>query len=257
MRVRAALARMGRPRIAAYAEAPTHAPMGYAPAACQVARPSGTQSPIAATAPIGPRLHAPAARLALALRAMKRTRPAGTSSTAPSIRSLVQTRSNNCSYPFARTAGTRPRQRKNREQPSISAVESSPGSVAMSRPSERTWRAASPAATAIDSSSRMSGLTTASSLALKRPLDLIWRAGPSGPGAAGDPSVTGTSSVLPGSSARSTPATPPALTPASQTSHKAIVCATALDPVLADRLANDVIRRIDRRARIERERRGP
>jgi hypothetical protein len=34
------------------------------------------------------------------------------------------------------------------------------------------------------------------------------------------------------------------------------VCATALDPALADRFADDVIRRIDRRARIERERRG-
>jgi hypothetical protein len=32
--------------------------------------------------------------------------------------------------------------------------------------------------------------------------------------------------------------------------------AVALDPALAERLADDVIRRIDRRARIERERRG-
>jgi hypothetical protein len=36
----------------------------------------------------------------------------------------------------------------------------------------------------------------------------------------------------------------------------AVVCATALDPMLADHLADDVIRRIERRARIERERRG-
>jgi hypothetical protein len=37
---------------------------------------------------------------------------------------------------------------------------------------------------------------------------------------------------------------------------KAVVRATALDPFLADRLAEDVIRRIERRIRIERERRG-
>jgi hypothetical protein len=41
-----------------------------------------------------------------------------------------------------------------------------------------------------------------------------------------------------------------------QTTDRAIVCATTLEPALADRLAADVIRRIDHRARIERERRG-
>ncbi|MBP6107125.1 MAG: hypothetical protein KA506_11535 [Steroidobacteraceae bacterium] len=35
-----------------------------------------------------------------------------------------------------------------------------------------------------------------------------------------------------------------------------VVHATTLDPVLADRLAAEVMRRIDYRARIERERRG-
>jgi hypothetical protein len=41
-----------------------------------------------------------------------------------------------------------------------------------------------------------------------------------------------------------------------QSSREVVVRATDLDPVVADRLAEDVIRRIDRRARIERERRG-
>jgi len=56
-------------------------------------------------------------------------------------------------------------------------------------------------------------------------------------------------------SSRDTPSralapTPPAACPSSQS------VTTALDPSLADRLAEDVIRRIERRARIERERRG-
>jgi hypothetical protein len=43
---------------------------------------------------------------------------------------------------------------------------------------------------------------------------------------------------------------------ASRASDKAVVCATVLDPVLADRFADEVIRRMERRMRIERERRG-
>jgi hypothetical protein len=61
---------------------------------------------------------------------------------------------------------------------------------------------------------------------------------------------------MPASSARSTPNSAHALTSTSRANDNAVVCATALDPVLADRLADDVIRRIERRARIERERRG-
>jgi hypothetical protein len=45
------------------------------------------------------------------------------------------------------------------------------------------------------------------------------------------------------------PAAPPVRAAASQTVMK-------LDPALVDRLADDVIRRVERRVRIERERRG-
>jgi hypothetical protein len=58
----------------------------------------------------------------------------------------------------------------------------------------------------------------------------------------------------PSMNAPSTSTSPPAA--AGRSRDAAVVCATALDPALANRLADDVIRRIDRRARIERERRG-
>jgi hypothetical protein len=56
--------------------------------------------------------------------------------------------------------------------------------------------------------------------------------------------------------AQSTLVTAHALTAASRATDKPVVCATALDPVLANRLAEEVIRRIERTARIERERQG-
>ena len=86
----------------------------------------------------------------------------------------------------------------------------------------------------------------------KSPVDLVWRA----PSDKASPSVARATNSR--ESMHTTAVTPSALTPpsASKTTERPIVCATALEPELADRLAADVIRRIDRRARIERERKG-
>jgi hypothetical protein len=55
---------------------------------------------------------------------------------------------------------------------------------------------------------------------------------------------------------QSSAAPPPQMPAAPRASEQAVVRAAALEPGLAERLADDVIRRIDRRARIERERKG-
>jgi hypothetical protein len=138
----------------------------------------------------------------------------------------------------------------NREQPSTRLLESSRESVWMHRASERFRRAKSPDATAIHASMPMRGL------AMKRPVDLTWRASPAGAGVPGDLPRHGASMSMPTSSAQSTAAAARALTATPRTNDKPVVYATALDPVLANRLAEDVIRRIDHRVRIERERRG-
>ena len=100
-----------------------------------------------------------------------------------------------------------------------------------------------------------SNLAPASNLtawATRSAVDLVWRA----------PSDKVSASVARATSARETTHTaavassvhaPPSVP---KTAERTIVCATALEPGLADRLAADVIRRIDRRARIERERKG-
>ena len=87
--------------------------------------------------------------------------------------------------------------------------------------------------------------------------ELLWRRAAR---AATPPADDGADSHLPGAAARSaarslpphqTPPEPPA-----SISRAAPRQLTQLDPALVDRLADDVIRRIEKRARIERERRG-
>ena len=96
---------------------------------------------------------------------------------------------------------------------------------------------------------------------MKPPADLVWRANSMDMAGAREPPPVATTSAPSRSSerftssARSTPVD--VLSPASGPTGKGVVCATALDPVLAQHLLDDVIRRIDLRARIERERRGP
>lgn len=86
--------------------------------------------------------------------------------------------------------------------------------------------------------------------------ELVWRARAGRPSEAVDFSNAEARPALVTSIARSAPER--AATPVVQYSStdKAIVRATALDPALVDRLAEDVIRRVERHVRIERERRG-
>jgi hypothetical protein len=86
--------------------------------------------------------------------------------------------------------------------------------------------------------------------------DLVWRAPtPAMPAATATPA---TSARHPPSINATTE--PPAIarieTTADAPHIRAAIRAQVLDPALVERLADDVIRRIDRRARIERERRG-
>ena len=90
--------------------------------------------------------------------------------------------------------------------------------------------------------------------AIEPSVDLVWRSITSEAAAAGSAPRSAMTSASSAPSARSTPAAAPSSP--GRNVDATVVCASALDPVLADRLADDVIRRIDRRARIERERRG-
>lgn len=90
-------------------------------------------------------------------------------------------------------------------------------------------------------------------LATRRTVDLIWRVQT---GVTGSTESSRSSMPSATSGAASISSRAESLSTSGRTTTKAVVCATALDPALAGRLADDVIRRIDRRARIERERRG-
>jgi hypothetical protein len=111
-------------------------------------------------------------------------------------------------------------------------------------PARKLWRA--------EEARRESSETPSPLLAvpLARPVELVWRAhGSAATGGAVSPAAT--MSASPSHATRAfTSATPPVK------SERSVVWATAFDPALAERFADDVIRRIDRRARIERERRG-
>lgn len=89
-----------------------------------------------------------------------------------------------------------------------------------------------------------------------RPVDLVWLASPASSATPGDTPRFGTTSAAGASSARSIPAAAQVPAASSRAGDITVVHATTLDPVLADRLAAEVMRRIDYRARIERERRG-
>jgi hypothetical protein len=99
-------------------------------------------------------------------------------------------------------------------------------------------------------------------LIFTRSVDLVWRANPGNFAAVADPAAlanlarSAAATATHSSAAASMPAFSQAVTANRRTNDKVTVCANALDPALTDRLADDVIRRIDRRARIERERRG-
>jgi hypothetical protein len=90
--------------------------------------------------------------------------------------------------------------------------------------------------------------------AVGRSVELVWRAGADGAVASSATPPVMTSYTAPSINAASTSSSPTVV--AGRPRDAAVVCATALDPLLANRLADEVIRRIDRRARIERERCG-
>jgi hypothetical protein len=122
-------------------------------------------------------------------------------------------------------------------------------------PGEQAWRAREPAATAARFPPQGAAARTAAGIAIGRSVDLVWPAAAASAAAPGAVPRVGSAPALGGAPAPSMPAAAmPA--PSGRSGKDSAVCATALDPVLANRLADEVIRRIDYRARIERERRG-
>jgi hypothetical protein len=120
-------------------------------------------------------------------------------------------------------------------------------------PGEQAWRARPGAAPATHSRARTGATRALPASIMRRSVELVWLAGPAGAVAPG----VGFGTAAPAQAA-SAPSLPAAAPPAASNagSKDAVMRATALDPVLANRLADEVIRRIDQRARIERERRG-
>lgn len=181
--------------------------------------------------------------------------PAAMASTKRSIYALVQVGTKGF-LPQTRSQAARTFLRSKHEHPAAHAFDSSRPSAVGRQPSEQTWRTRNPAATATHFSKHTAATPTASCIAMRRSVNLVWRASPTSSAPSGDTPRFGTTSAAGAPSTRSTQAFAQVSTTSSHTSDNTVVRATALDPVLADRLADDVIRRIDRRARIERERRG-
>lgn len=181
--------------------------------------------------------------------------PAVMASSKRSIYTLVQVGTEGF-LPPTRSQATRTFLRSKHEHPAAHAFDSSRPSAVGRQPSGQTWRTRNPAATATYFSKHTAATPTASSIAMRRPVDFVWRASPASSAPSGDTPRFGTTSAAGAPSTRSTQAFAQVPTTSSHTSDNAVVRATVLDPVLANRLADEVIRRIDRRARIERERRG-
>jgi hypothetical protein len=126
-------------------------------------------------------------------------------------------------------------------------------------PGEQAWRAREPAPAALVPGQGAAARTMAA-IAIGRPVDLVWPAAAASAAAPGAAPRFGSAPAVGAASAPSMPAAGGATArgpaPAGRSGNDSVVRATALDPVLANRLADEVIRRIDHRARIERERRG-
>jgi hypothetical protein len=90
----------------------------------------------------------------------------------------------------------------------------------------------------------------------RRPVPLVWRSAGPDPGR----SSASPSRAMAASSPSASPSNPtgaPAMVPAADPARPRVPVRTAdFEPGVLDRLADDVIRRVERRARIERERRG-
>ncbi len=143
-----------------------------------------------------------------------------------------------------------------RGPPAAHALESPRQPAVWRRPSEQAWRVSDTAARVTRSSRPTAAPRGMSDVAIMRPVDLVWLASPASSATPGDTPRFGTTSAAGASSARSIPAAAQVPAASSRAGDITVVHATTLDPVLADRLAAEVMRRIDYRARIERERRG-
>lgn len=98
--------------------------------------------------------------------------------------------------------------------------------------------------------------TRSPSMAAVRLPELVWRTRAGGPSDSIDLPHAEDRSELPTPMVRSEPDHAGALATQGKSIGRTAVCATALDPALVDRIAQDVIQRVERRIRIERERRG-
>jgi hypothetical protein len=88
---------------------------------------------------------------------------------------------------------------------------------------------------------------------LRRSPELVWRSSAAGPGPATEPGSAHATSLQ---SRAQAPQHSQPLIAQGRGSDPSVIRATMLDPAVADRFADDVIRRMERRVRIERERRG-
>ncbi len=180
--------------------------------------------------------------------------PAVTKSARRSIDAHARAASEECLRP-ALSPVTPTLLRPKRALPAPRAFASSRPPAAGRPPGERTWRTSDPASTA-RYSSRHAAPRLVPGIAVRRSVDLVWPASPAR-SAPSDAMARGATSAAPGASSMpSIQAVAQAPMGSSRARDNAVVRATALDPVLADRLADEVMRRIDHRARIDRERRG-
>lgn len=122
------------------------------------------------------------------------------------------------------------------------------------RPGQQAWRTRTAPAAALAYPARTVAAHALPGTAPGRPVDLVWLAAPAGAAAPGALPGFGSAPDASPASPASAAAAPPAAV--QRSGQETVVRATALDPALATRLADEVIRRIDYRARIERERRG-
>jgi hypothetical protein len=238
---------------AANPQASRPAPMWNAPTSHRTARPATEQFEVAAKLAPGPGSAPMAHSIQSRRHPLRWIRPSSQEYVAGRLAPRASVppstpRAARSTMTLATAGPTAPR--ANRVQRSKPLFELSHESARMHGARRRFRRTRSPDATEIHPSMPARGL------AMSRAVDLAWRTGPGGASVAVNLPRHGASPSMPGSPAQSTPAAAPALAAAPRTNGKLVVCATALDPTLAVRVAEDVIRRIDHRVRIERERRG-
>jgi len=90
----------------------------------------------------------------------------------------------------------------------------------------------------------------------QHPADLTWRTLPEAAALVADRGAHAAAHVAARPAPAAVPSTPDTSTVEARKDRPAILSAASLDPCLLDRLTDDVIRRVERRIRIERERRG-